>query len=164
MMASFQLHFGRTSWSLLAVIVGWIWDHCRIGFDVNQAHFCNTVFVALNRPNLFIKNFFNLCNTSEALAKSISDAEAKVGQVTSDIEEAESQVVQLKGDLKQHQSDRAAAKAAMADATAIRKPSLKAWGIAVRPCACDVTSVICALRERIISLRSRFFYQRFCSV
>merc|ERR1719265_2128157 len=56
----------------------------------------------------------------EALAKSISDAEAKIGQVTSDVEEAESQVVQLKGDLKQHQSDRAAAKAAMAEATTIR--------------------------------------------
>merc|ERR1719359_1893540 len=59
-------------------------------------------------------------NGDEALAKSISDAEAKVGQVTSDVEEAESQVVQLKADLKQHQLDRAAAKAAMADATAIR--------------------------------------------
>merc|ERR1719253_1225271 len=56
-------------------------------------------------------------NGDEALAKSISDAEAKIGQVTSDVEEAEAQVVQLKGDLKQHQSDRAAAKEAMADAT-----------------------------------------------
>merc|ERR1719359_1366594 len=66
-------------------------------------------------------------NGDEALAKSISDAEAKVGQVTSDIEEAEAQVVQLKGDLKQHQTDRAAAKAAMADATAIRTKEAAAF-------------------------------------
>ena len=61
------------------------------------------------------------------MAKSISDAEAKVGQVTSDVEEAESQVVQLKGDWKQHQSDRAAAKAAMAEATAIRAKEAAAF-------------------------------------
>jgi hypothetical protein len=66
-------------------------------------------------------------NGDEALAKSISDAEAKVGQVTSDIEEAESQVVQLKADLKQHQSDRASAKAAMAEATAIRAKEAAAF-------------------------------------
>jgi predicted nucleic acid-binding Zn-ribbon protein len=57
----------------------------------------------------------------EALAKSISAAEAKVPAVTSDIEEAESQVKQLKEDLKSHQTDRAAAKSAMAEATAIRE-------------------------------------------
>merc|ERR1740138_559161 len=57
----------------------------------------------------------------EALAKSIGDAEAKVPAVGSDIEEAENQVVQLKQDLKSHQTDRAAAKAAMAEATAIRE-------------------------------------------
>merc|ERR1719163_79248 len=57
----------------------------------------------------------------EALGKSIADAEAKMPQVTSDIEEAEAQVKQLKSDLKSHQTDRAAAKAAMADATTIRE-------------------------------------------
>jgi len=59
-------------------------------------------------------------NGDEALAKSISEAETKAPQVSSDIEEGEAQVAQLKSDLKSHQTDRAAAKAAMAEATAIR--------------------------------------------
>merc|ERR1719377_89163 len=69
---------------------------------------------------LFDKFMCYCKNGDEALAKSISEAEAKVPQVTSDIEEGEAQVKQLKEDLKQHQTDRAAAKAAMADATSIR--------------------------------------------
>merc|ERR1719482_229084 len=60
-------------------------------------------------------------NGDEALAKSISDAEAKIPAVTADIEEAEAQVKQLKTDLKSHQTDRAAAKTAMAEATTLRE-------------------------------------------
>jgi len=59
-------------------------------------------------------------NGDQALAKSISEAETKVPQVSSDIDEAEAQVAQLKQDLKSHQTDRAAAKAAMAEATSVR--------------------------------------------
>jgi len=59
-------------------------------------------------------------NGDEALAKSIQEADAKAPQVSSDIEEAEAQVKQLKEDLKSHQTDRAAAKSAMAEATALR--------------------------------------------
>jgi len=57
----------------------------------------------------------------EALAKSISDAETKIPQVTSDIEEGETQAAQLKADIKQAQTDRATAKATMADATTLRE-------------------------------------------
>jgi len=60
-------------------------------------------------------------NGDQALAKSISEAETKVPQVSSDIEEGENQVTQLKSDLKSHQTDRAAAKSAMAEATTIRE-------------------------------------------
>merc|ERR1719386_640442 len=42
-------------------------------------------------------------------------------QVTSDIEEGEAEAKQLKSDLKAHQTDRAAAKTAMAEATTIRE-------------------------------------------
>merc|ERR1719215_914952 len=42
-------------------------------------------------------------------------------QVTADIEAGESEVKQLKSDLKSHQTDRAAAKAAMAEAKKIRE-------------------------------------------
>jgi len=61
------------------------------------------------------------CQTGgSTLGASISAAETKSPQVSSDIEEAEAAVVQLKSHLKSHQTDRAAAKAAMAEATAIR--------------------------------------------
>jgi len=60
-------------------------------------------------------------NGDETLAKSISAAEAKAPAVSGDIDAAEAQVKQLKSDLKSHQSDRAAAKAAMAEATSIRE-------------------------------------------
>merc|ERR1719198_2552405 len=68
------------------------------------------------------EKFMCYCKNSDgALAKSISDAEEKIGQVTADIEAGEAEVKQLKSDLKQHQTDRAAAKAAMAEATKIRE-------------------------------------------
>merc|ERR1719421_1378214 len=68
------------------------------------------------------EKFMCYCQSSDgALAKSISDAEAKIGQVTADIEAGENEVKQLKSDLKQHQTDRATAKAAMAEATKIRE-------------------------------------------
>merc|ERR1719356_643234 len=76
---------------------------------------------------LFDKFMCYCKNGDEALAKSIADAEAKMPQVTSDIEEAEAQVKQLKSDLKSHQTDRAAAKAAMADATSIRTKEAAAF-------------------------------------
>merc|ERR1719450_1456757 len=55
------------------------------------------------------------------------DAEAKIPQVTSDIEAGESEVAQLKSDLKSHQTDRHAAKAAMAEATNIREKEAAAF-------------------------------------
>jgi DNA repair exonuclease SbcCD ATPase subunit len=76
---------------------------------------------------LFDKFMCYCKNGDEALAKSISAADTKVPAVTSDIEEAESQVTQLKQDLKSHQTDRAAAKSAMAEATAIREKEAAAF-------------------------------------
>jgi len=73
------------------------------------------------REKGLFEKFMCYCQNGDgALAKSISEAEAKVPQVTSDIEEGESQVTQLKADLKSHQTDRASAKTAMAEATNIR--------------------------------------------
>jgi hypothetical protein len=77
--------------------------------------------------DLFEK-FMCYCKSGdEALAKSISEAEAKVPAVTSDIEEAEGQVKQLKLDLKSHQTDRAAAKTSMAEATTLREKEASAF-------------------------------------
>merc|ERR1719198_1082039 len=76
---------------------------------------------------LFEKFMCYCKNGDEALAKSIADAEAKIGDVTADIEAGEAEVKQLKADLKQHQADRAAAKTAMADATGIREKEAAAF-------------------------------------
>merc|ERR1719316_2374956 len=76
---------------------------------------------------LFDKFMCYCKNGDEALGKSISDAETKIPQLTSDIEEAEAQVKQLKQDLKSHQTDRAAAKAAMAEATSLREKDASAF-------------------------------------
>jgi outer membrane murein-binding lipoprotein Lpp len=67
------------------------------------------------------EKFMCYCKSGdEALAKSISEAEAKVPALGSDIEDSEAQVKQLKLDLKSAQTDRAAAKSAMAEATNLR--------------------------------------------
>jgi len=70
---------------------------------------------------LFEKFMCYCKNGAGALAKSIADAETKAPQLVSDIEESESQVSQYKDDIKSHQTDRAAAKDAMAEATAVRE-------------------------------------------
>jgi septal ring factor EnvC (AmiA/AmiB activator) len=62
-----------------------------------------------------------------ALAKSIADAEAKMPELVSQIEEAEQEVKQLKLDLEAHKADRAAAKKAMAEATALREKEAAAF-------------------------------------
>merc|ERR1719311_1811606 len=77
--------------------------------------------------DLFEKFMCYCKNGDEALAKSIADAEAKAPALAADIEEAESQVKQLKADLKSHQTDRAAAKTAMAEATNIRGKEASAF-------------------------------------
>jgi chromosome segregation ATPase len=60
-------------------------------------------------------------NAGGSLAKSIADAEAKGPELASAIEEGIGKLAQLKEDLKNHQNDRAAAKSAMASATALRE-------------------------------------------
>jgi len=65
--------------------------------------------------------FMCYCKSSGGdLATSIADAETKVSELPSAVEEAVGQLGQLKEDLKKAQTDRAAAKAAIAEATAIR--------------------------------------------
>jgi len=62
------------------------------------------------------------CQTAEAtLTESIEEAQTKIPQLESDIKEAVETKARLEGDLKSHQADRAAAKEAMATATAMRE-------------------------------------------
>jgi chromosome segregation ATPase len=66
-------------------------------------------------------------NGAGALEKSISDAGTKIPQLEADIKSGEAKKKQLDEDLKQHQADRSAAKAAMADATALRAKEAAAF-------------------------------------
>jgi len=61
------------------------------------------------------------------LTASITAAENKVPQVSSQIEETKEKLAQTKLELKQAQADRAAAKEAMAEATALREKEAKAF-------------------------------------
>jgi chromosome segregation ATPase len=68
------------------------------------------------------------CKTGAAdLSKSIGDNDAKVPELQSDIEEAEAKLATTKQELEQHQTERDAAKSAMAKATAIREKENKAY-------------------------------------
>merc|ERR1719359_2609616 len=66
-------------------------------------------------------------NSGGDLKSSIGNAETKIPQLEADIKEGEAKKKQLDEDVKQHQTDRAAAKAAMAEATALRKKEAAAY-------------------------------------
>jgi septal ring factor EnvC (AmiA/AmiB activator) len=73
------------------------------------------------KEKVLYEKFMCYCkNGGGDLSKTIGDADTKIPQVGSDIKEGEAKKKQLDEDLKQHQVDRSAAKAAMAEATAIR--------------------------------------------
>lgn len=78
---------------------------------------------------LFDKYMCYCKNAGGTLAKSIADAEAKGPQLTSDIDEAGGKLAQLKEDVKAHQNDRAAAKTAIAEATALREKEKASFDI-----------------------------------
>jgi len=79
---------------------------------------------------LFDKYMCYCKNGAEALAKTIADAEAKGPELTAAIGEATGKMSQLKDDIKAHQADRAAAKTAMAEATAVREKEAAAFATA----------------------------------
>eukprot|EP00928_Gymnodinium_smaydae_P051065 TRINITY_DN3459_c0_g4_i1.p1 TRINITY_DN3459_c0_g4~~TRINITY_DN3459_c0_g4_i1.p1 ORF type:complete len:695 (-),score=231.88 TRINITY_DN3459_c0_g4_i1:85-2169(-) len=74
------------------------------------------------------KKFMCYCKTNGgSLQESIASAGTKAPALEDDIKAAAAQKVQLDEDLKQHQSDREAAKQAIAEATAIRDKEAKAF-------------------------------------
>merc|ERR1719335_1658359 len=66
-------------------------------------------------------------NSDETLGKSIGDANTKIPQLESDIKEAVETKAQLEADITAHQTDRDAAKEAMAKATEIREKEAAAY-------------------------------------
>merc|ERR1719421_2748870 len=81
----------------------------------------------VKEEELFEKFMCYCKNGAAALAKSIGDAEAKIPQLESQIKAAAEMKAQLEEDVKNHQNDRAAAKAAMAKATALREKEAAAF-------------------------------------
>merc|ERR1719217_1429219 len=81
----------------------------------------------VKEEELFEK-FMCYCKSGAAsLGKSIGDAEAKIPQLESQIKQASEMKAQLEEEIRNHQNDRAAAKAAMAKATAIREKEAAAF-------------------------------------
>jgi len=85
-------------------------------------------------------------NGAGALQKSIADAETKAPELVSDIEAAESSVTQFKGDLKQHQTDRHAAKEAMAEAKAVRATEAAAFATLKSEADANVAATTSAIK------------------
>jgi len=76
---------------------------------------------------LFDKYMCYCKNAGGDLAKSIADAEKRGPELTSEVEASIGKLAQLKEDVKAHQTDRAAAKAAMAEATSLREKEKAAF-------------------------------------
>ena len=71
------------------------------------------------------EKFMCYCKTGASdLGSSVAAAEDKMSTLPSEIEAAEAKLVQLKEDSKKAQAERTAAKAAMADATAMREKEI----------------------------------------
>jgi DNA repair exonuclease SbcCD ATPase subunit len=70
---------------------------------------------------LFDKFMCYCTNGADELANSINSADTKIPQVESALKEAAANKAQFEADVKQHQTDRAAAKEAIAAATALRE-------------------------------------------
>merc|ERR1719183_3338808 len=88
------------------------------------------------------EKFLCYCSTSGTTLKdSIAGNTAKVPEIQSDIEEGEAQVKQLGEDLKKHQADRAAAKEAMAEATAIREKEAAAFAAVKEESSAQISAI-----------------------
>ena len=82
------------------------------------------------------------------LADSIAAGESKITTVSADIQEGGGQKAQLEAELAQHKEDRAAAKASMAEATAIREKAAGAFA----SLKADHTTNIAAINSAVKAL------------
>jgi len=98
--------------------------------------------------DLFEKFMCYCKNGVEDLQKSISDAETKIPQLESAIKELAGNLLQLKADVKQHTADRAGAKEAIAEATAIREKEAAAFA----KLSSDYKTNIAAMTKAIAAL------------
>merc|ERR1719174_2576658 len=105
------------------------------------------------------------CKTSGGdLSKSIGDADTKIPQLGADIEEGEAKLAQLKEDLKQHQVDRSAAKAAVADATALREKEAAAYAKEENEASATIAAVNKAVTALENGMAGAFMQTRAASI
>jgi len=113
---------------------------------------------------LFDKYMCYCKNSGGDLSKSIGSANTKIPQVGSDIKEGEAKLVQLKEDLKQHQVDRSAAKAAVADATALRNKEAATYGAESSELKANIASMNGAVKALENGMAGGFLQTRSASV
>jgi len=89
----------------------------------------NKVAAEADKKEKIFDNFMCYCNNADStLGVAIDSANKKIPLLESSIEESTALKKQLESDLKAHQTDRAAAKEAIAKATAIRAKEAAAFG------------------------------------
>jgi len=87
--------------------------------------------------------FMCYCKTGSGdLSKSISDAETKLPQLASELKDSEATLAETKEGLKQDQEDRSAAKAAIAEATGIRKKENAAFVAAKDEYVANINAIV----------------------
>jgi len=93
--------------------------------------------------------FMCYCKTGSAdLGKSIGDTNTKIPELQTTIEESISQKAQLEEDLKKHQVDRSSAKAAMAEATALREKEAAEFATV----STDLNTNIAAIKKATVAI------------
>merc|ERR1719506_884948 len=113
-----------------------------------------------NKEKELYDKFMCYCKTGGGdLQKSISDAETKIPQVSSDIKEGESKLAGLKEDLATAQADRESAKKAMKEATSVRNKDKAAFDKEAAENSVDLASLKKALAALEAGLGASAFLQ-----
>lgn len=111
------------------------------------------------------EKFMCYCKTSGGdLAKSIAAAEAKVPEVSSAIEEATANKKQTDADIVAHKKDREDAKAAMAEATALREKEAKAFAASKADSDANVLALAKAVKALEAGMGGSFLQTRSATV
>lgn len=103
-------------------------------------------------------------NSGGDLGKSIAAAETKIPEVSSAIEEAAASKKQMDADLVAHKTDREAAKASMAEATALREKESKAYSTAKADSEANVAAISKAVKALETGMGGSFLQTRTATV
>jgi chromosome segregation ATPase len=111
------------------------------------------------------EKFMCYCKTGSGdLSKSISDAETKIPQLTSELKDSEAQLAETKEGLKQDQMDRSAAKATMAEATGLREKENAAYVAAKDEFVANIDAILKATAALEKGIAGSFLQTRSASI